>query len=108
MKFTSWEELIADKEAKFDNLIMLGNYNFGEIITQVEPQLKDGAIIALYCQSSSPLEQAVRVMREGKYLNVRLQDSWSREYQVLQNRTHPLMYMDSASGYLLTGFKVGH
>lgn len=45
-------------------------------------------------------------MRDRKYLNVRLQDSWSREYQVLHNRTHPLMYMDSASGYLLTGFKV--
>lgn len=72
----------------------------------MESQLKDGAIIALYCQSSSPLESAARLMRDRKYLNVRLQDSWSREYQVLHNRTHPLMYMDSASGYLLTAFKV--
>lgn len=73
---------------------------------QAEPLLREGAVIALYCQSVGPLEEAGRLMRQRKYLNVRLQDSWSREYQVLHNRTHPLMYMDSASGYLLTGFKV--
>lgn len=60
----------------------------------------------MYCQSLAPLEQAARLMRDRKYLNVRLQDSWSRDYQVLHNRTHPLMYMDSSSGFLLTAFKV--
>jgi len=45
-------------------------------------------------------------MRQKGYLNIKIQDVWSRDYQVLHNRTHPLMYMDSCSGYLLTGFKV--
>lgn len=70
------------------------------------PKLKEGAVISMFCQSMEPLEEAGRLMKGKKYLNVRLQDSWCREYQVLHNRTHPLMYMDSSSGYLLTAFKV--
>jgi hypothetical protein len=31
---------------------------------------------------------------------------WTREYQVLKNRTHPLMFMAGNSGYLLTCFKI--
>jgi tRNA A58 N-methylase Trm61 len=31
---------------------------------------------------------------------------WAREYQVLKNRTHPLMYMAAHSGYLLTAIKI--
>lgn len=36
--------------------MLLGNYNFSEIILQAEPLLREGAVIALYCQSVGPLE----------------------------------------------------
>jgi hypothetical protein len=55
VNFTSWEELAANKDARFDNLVLVGNYNFSEIVTQVEGQLREGAVIALYCQSLGPL-----------------------------------------------------
>lgn len=40
------------------------------------------------------------------FIHIKLFDMWAREYQVLKNRTHPLMYMSSHSGYLLTAIKV--
>jgi tRNA A58 N-methylase Trm61 len=40
------------------------------------------------------------------YIHIKLFDMWAREYQVLKNRTHPMMYMPSHSGYLLTAIKV--
>lgn len=51
VEFASWSDLVANKEAVFDNFIALGNYNFAELITEVGPKLKEGGVIALFCQS---------------------------------------------------------
>jgi tRNA (adenine-N(1)-)-methyltransferase non-catalytic subunit len=39
-------------------------------------------------------------------INLRLTDTWMREYQVLENRTHPNMTMSQNGGFLLTGTKL--
>jgi tRNA (adenine58-N1)-methyltransferase non-catalytic subunit len=39
-------------------------------------------------------------------LLVQLSEVWSRELQVLPGRTHPLMNMHGASGFVLAGYKV--
>ncbi len=39
-------------------------------------------------------------------INLHLTDSWFREYQVLEGRTHPNMMMSRNGGYLLTGTKL--
>ena len=36
-------------------------------------------------------------------LNLRLSETWMREYQVLPNRTHPEINMSGGGGYLLYG-----
>lgn len=43
---------------------------------------------------------------KGEALHLQLIDTWTRQYQVLEGRTHPQMTMNSASGYILTGIKV--
>jgi tRNA (adenine-N(1)-)-methyltransferase non-catalytic subunit len=43
---------------------------------------------------------------QPKFIHLKLFDMWAREYQVLKNRTHPLMYMSSHSGYILTAIKL--
>jgi hypothetical protein len=37
---------------------------------------------------------------------VQLQESWSRDIQVLPSRTHPMMVMHGSGGYLLSGLRV--
>ena len=39
-------------------------------------------------------------------INLRLSDTWMREYQVLQGRTHPCMNMTQSGGFILTGTKL--
>jgi tRNA (adenine-N(1)-)-methyltransferase non-catalytic subunit len=39
-------------------------------------------------------------------LDLQLNETWTREYQVLPGRTHPEMKMNACSGYLLSGIKV--
>jgi len=39
-------------------------------------------------------------------INLRLTDTWFREYQVLEGRTHPNMAMTQSGGYILMGTKL--
>merc|ERR1712183_277052 len=39
-------------------------------------------------------------------INLRLSDTWMREYQVLPGRTHPSMNMTQSGGFILTGIKL--
>ena len=39
-------------------------------------------------------------------INLRLSDTWMREYQVLEGRTHPSMNMTQSGGFILTGTKL--
>ncbi len=46
------------------------------------------------------------MLRHNIAINLRLADSWFREYQVLEGRTHPNMTMLQNGGYLLMGTKL--
>ena len=37
---------------------------------------------------------------------MQLQESWSRQYQVLPGRTHPMMSTSGTGGYMLSGIKI--
>ena len=106
VQFGTWQDVTEDTSPRFNSLLLAGNYDFSELLTAVHPTLVDGANIVLYCLSSEPLVKAAREMSARGYLNITLMDSWARTYQVLANRTHPMMSMDSCSGFLLHAFKV--
>eukprot|EP00578_Thalassiosira_sp_NH16_P003151 CAMPEP_0181131344 /NCGR_PEP_ID=MMETSP1071-20121207/30374_1 /TAXON_ID=35127 /ORGANISM="Thalassiosira sp., Strain NH16" /LENGTH=679 /DNA_ID=CAMNT_0023217529 /DNA_START=39 /DNA_END=2078 /DNA_ORIENTATION=- len=46
------------------------------------------------------------MQRKNIAINLRLTDSWFRDYQVLEGRTHPDMSMSQNGGYVLTGTKL--
>lgn len=39
-------------------------------------------------------------------IDLQLNETWTREHQVLPGRTHPEMNMSACSGYLLSGLKI--
>jgi len=39
-------------------------------------------------------------------VNIRIEELWMREYQVLPMRTHPEMSMDGTSGFVLSAIKI--
>jgi serine protease inhibitor ecotin len=45
-------------------------------------------------------QEVLQLMQEQKFVNIKLEDSWAREYQVLRNRTHPMMTMASCPDIL--------
>ena len=52
------------------------------------------------------LDSYMAVKEAGIAINVILSESWLRSYQVLPERTHPLVNMSGGGGYLLTGIFV--
>jgi hypothetical protein len=61
----------------------------------------------VYCEFIEPLAQSFReLQKQGLAINIRLSDTWMREYQVLPGRTHPSMNMSQNGGFILTGIKL--
>ncbi|XP_053345412.1 tRNA (adenine(58)-N(1))-methyltransferase non-catalytic subunit TRM6 [Clarias gariepinus] len=61
----------------------------------------------VYCQYREPLIECYTKLREqGGAISLKLTDSWLRHYQVLPNRTHPVLLMSGGGGYLLSGITV--
>jgi len=61
----------------------------------------------VFSQYLQPLAECLDYLRANDIaIALHLTETWMREYQVLPRRTHPLMQMDTASGYLLWGIKV--
>ena len=61
VSFTEWKKLKEQVEAsenhsKFDNLILLGNYDFKGIYETLLPALAKNCVIAFYCQTLEPLQ----------------------------------------------------
>ncbi|XP_036406189.1 tRNA (adenine(58)-N(1))-methyltransferase non-catalytic subunit TRM6 [Megalops cyprinoides] len=61
----------------------------------------------VFCQYREPLIECYTKLREqGGAINLRLSETWLRHYQVLPNRTHPVLLMSGGGGYLLSGTTV--
>nr|XP_035154221.1 tRNA (adenine(58)-N(1))-methyltransferase non-catalytic subunit TRM6 isoform X1 [Callithrix jacchus] len=61
----------------------------------------------VYCQYKEPLLECYTKLRErGGVINLRLSETWLRNYQVLPDRSHPKLLMSGGGGYLLSGFTV--
>lgn len=79
----------------------------GEPLAALERALEHllpGTPFSLWHPTLEPLAEArARLGSSEMVANVHLQEPWHRPYQVLPQRTHPYMTIDSAGGYLLTG-----
>ena len=51
-------------------------------------------------------KKAPMMQQRNIAINLRLTDTWFREYQVLEGRTHPNMTMTQSGGYILMGTKL--
>lgn len=86
------------------SLIVVGNFDPRETLMTAMPLLLPSSNFAAQSRFQEPLADCYwRLHRGAMACNLQLSTSFCRVYQVLPNRTHPLMQMDGASGYVLTG-----
>ncbi|XP_067681971.1 tRNA (adenine(58)-N(1))-methyltransferase non-catalytic subunit TRM6-like isoform X2 [Haliotis asinina] len=93
--------LILQKD--FDCLIVACKHHPTPIVLALLEYVAPSRPVVVYSSYKEALMDCYNCVRErGGALNLRLTETWYREYQVLPARTHPTMQMTGTGGYLLT------
>jgi tRNA (adenine-N(1)-)-methyltransferase non-catalytic subunit len=91
-------------EANFDSLIVCGRPHPTPIVLGLIDYVLPSRPVSVFCQHLEPLIDCYMKLRDRSGVaNLRLTETWWRNYQVLPNRTHPEINMHNKSGFLLTG-----
>eukprot|EP00980_Cylindrotheca_fusiformis_P002802 scaffold672_cov126-Cylindrotheca_fusiformis.AAC.3 len=94
-------------ERKCDSVVIATRYDPTASLLELLPYLAPSSPFVVFCEFIEPLAECFRTLQEqGLAINIRLSDTWMREYQVLPGRTHPNMNMSQSGGFLLTGIKL--
>jgi len=90
-----------------DGLIMVCKQHPSNLLKSLFEYLKPSRPFVVFSPYKEPLVQTfLEIKQGGKAINVTLSESWLRNLQVLENRTHPEVMMSGGGGYILTGLKV--
>jgi len=89
-------------------IISINNYDPIQIFEKLFVYLKPSCNFIISCEYIEPLTLCFQYIKENNIpvINLRLIDTWLREFQVDENRTHPVMNTSQSGGYLLTGIKL--
>lgn len=89
-----------------DSLVISMHATAPELLRVLVRALRPSGSVCVYNACMQPLAQAARELQAAgsPLMSVQLGESWAREYQVLPNRTHPVMINVLPSGYVLSGF----
>ncbi|BFZ07485.1 hypothetical protein BsWGS_10524 [Bradybaena similaris] len=91
------------RNKQLDSLILACKFNPLPILMTMLEFLPSSRPVVVYCQYLEPLVECyTQVKKQRMGLQLRLSETWFREYQVLPQRTHPMMNMSGTGGYLLT------
>jgi len=90
-----------------DCLIIATKYDPKATLFRMLPFLAPSSPFVILCEHTEPLVECFTELQNQKIaINLRLSDTWMREFQVLPGRTHPNMNMGQHGGFLLTGIKI--
>ncbi|XP_012583518.1 PREDICTED: tRNA (adenine(58)-N(1))-methyltransferase non-catalytic subunit TRM6 isoform X2 [Condylura cristata] len=97
--------LLSERNA--DGLIVASRFHPTPLLLSLLNFVAPSRPFVVYCQYKEPLLECYTKLRErGGVINLRLSETWLRNYQVLPDRSHPKLLMSGGGGYLLSGFTV--
>ncbi|NWW81353.1 TRM6 methyltransferase, partial [Climacteris rufus] len=97
--------LLREKNA--DGLIVASKFHPAPLLLSLLEFVAPSRPFVVYCQYKEPLLECYTKLRErGGVINLKLSETWLRNYQVLPDRSHPKLTMSGGGGYLLSGITV--
>jgi len=100
-------EWVHDPNRLCSSIILATKYDPTACLLKMLPHLAPSCPFVVYSEFIEPLAECFReLQRQNLAINLRLTDTWYREYQVLPGRTHPNMSMSQSGGFLLAGVKL--
>eukprot|EP01132_Coremiostelium_polycephalum_P004008 gene4008-5011_t len=104
---TSPENLVKLVKEGVYSLVIVTKYSPLNVLLACLPHLNHSGTFVVFSQYMQPLVECHQFLHSNYLaINLAITEIWMREQQVLPSRTHPMMTMDGASGYILTGIKV--
>ncbi|KAF1794516.1 tRNA (adenine(58)-N(1))-methyltransferase non-catalytic subunit TRM6 [Phytophthora cactorum] len=92
---------------KSDSLVIAANYDPEEVLMALLPYLGRSKPFVVYSEFLEPLTRTFATLQKMEaIIDLQLNETWTRDNQVLPGRTHPEMNMSACSGYLLSGIKI--
>jgi len=90
-----------------NSLIIATKFDPLACLLKMLPHLAPSAPFVIFSDFIEPLVKCFHEVHGRRLaINLRLMDTWMREYQVLPGRTHPKMSMSQSGGFILTGVKL--
>jgi tRNA (adenine-N(1)-)-methyltransferase non-catalytic subunit len=102
---TETQEMLLSRPC--DSIVIVCRYDPTETLLKMLPFLAPSCPFVVFCEFLEPLVECFQeIQRQGLAINLKLSDTWTREYQMLPGRTHPNMNMSQNGGFLLVGIKL--
>ncbi|KAI1240426.1 hypothetical protein IHE44_0008848 [Lamprotornis superbus] len=99
------KENVREKQIK--HLIVASKFHPTPLLLSLLEFVAPSRPFVVYCQYKEPLLECYTKLRErGGVINVKLSETWLRNYQILPDRSHPKLTMSGGGGYLLSGITV--
>lgn len=89
------------------SLIVASQISPISIAARLSPYIIGSGTITVYSPHLQVLVETLDYMKKDQnYLAANLTESWTRTYQVLPGRTHPMMSTSGTGGYLLNAVRM--
>lgn len=92
---------------KVDGLMIACKELPSNILSKLFGYLLPSRPFVVYSLHQEPLVSLYLLLKQRKdVIYLRITETWYRPYQILPDRSHPVVTMSSSSGYLLSGIKI--
>lgn len=95
------------EENPCDSLVICGAQDPASYFKILFNYLKPSGVFVVYSQYLQQLAEIDSSLHLNKEAcHIKISETWYRQHQVLENRTHPEMQMSATGGFILTGIKL--
>ena len=101
-------DLFSDQRTPLmSRLILATQLNPISVLARLTPYVIGSGTITVYSYLLQVLVESLQYMKKDpNYLAANLTESWTRTYQVLPGRTHPMMSTSGTGGFLLNAVRM--
>ncbi|GMI48758.1 hypothetical protein TrCOL_g11156 [Triparma columacea] len=93
--------------SQVDSLVICSRHDPLLVLSTLFPYLAPSCPFVIFSEHIQPLASCFDHLKTAQSaIKLQLTETWKRDFQMLEGRTHPEMTMDATGGYILTGVKV--
>lgn len=90
-----------------DHVLIATDFDVLSILQRIDNKLNTNCKVILYSRFYEVIKEIYNYFVKNKFIEIKIHDYFYRIYQVLPQRTHPVMKGNTMSGFIITAYKIG-